>query len=99
MSEQPIAISQLNDFVFCPVSIYFHQLYYDTETALYQAKPQIDGKKAHETVDMKKYSTSEEILQSVDVYCEKYNLIGIIDIFNKTTGYFDREKEACKNRI
>ncbi len=44
MSEQTIAISQLNDFVFCPVSIYFHQLYYDTETTLYQSKPQINEK-------------------------------------------------------
>lgn len=96
MSEQPIAISQLNDFVFCPVSIYFHQLYYDTETTLYQSKPQIDGKKAHETVDMKKYSTSEEILQSVDVYCEKYNLIGKIDIFNKTTGTLTERKKLVK---
>ena len=26
MSEEPIAISNLNDFIFCPVSIYFHSL-------------------------------------------------------------------------
>lgn len=26
MSEQPLAISQLNDFIFCPVSIFFHSL-------------------------------------------------------------------------
>ena len=26
MSEEPIAISYLNDFIFCPVSIYFHSL-------------------------------------------------------------------------
>lgn len=31
MSEQPIAISCLNDFIFCPVSIYFHALDADTE--------------------------------------------------------------------
>ena len=26
MSEQPLSISNLNDFIFCPVSIYFHSL-------------------------------------------------------------------------
>lgn len=45
---------------------------------------------------MKKYSTSEEILQSIDVYCEKYNLIGKIDIFNKTTGTLTERKKLVK---
>lgn len=43
MSENPIAISNLNDFIFCPVSIYFHLLDYETEKLTYQNGSQING--------------------------------------------------------
>ena len=49
--ENPISITMLNDFVFCPVSIYFHNLYQGVEKNLYQGKSQINGTKAHETID------------------------------------------------
>ncbi len=42
-----IAITQLNDFVFCPASIYFHLLYGDTSTFLFQSEKQINGTAAH----------------------------------------------------
>ena len=41
--ENPISISMLNDFVFCPVSIYFQNLYQGVEKNLYQGKSQING--------------------------------------------------------
>ena len=41
--EKPISISMLNDFVFCPVSIYFQNLYQGVEKNLYQGKSQING--------------------------------------------------------
>lgn len=31
MSETPINITALNDFIFCPLSIYFHLLYDDID--------------------------------------------------------------------
>lgn len=93
MSENPIVISNLNDFVFCPISIYFHNLYCDIETTLYQDKPQLEGKAAHKAIDTQAYSTSANILQAVDVYCEKYNLIGKIDIFDKATGTLTERKK------
>ena len=49
--ENPISITMLNDFVFCPVSIYFHSLYDGVERNLYQGKRQINGTKSHETID------------------------------------------------
>ena len=49
--ENPISITMLNDFVFCPVSIYFHNFYQGVEKNLYQGKSQINGTKAHETID------------------------------------------------
>ena len=42
MSENPILISNLNDFIFCPVSIYFHSLEKDADdfSAFRQENPQ-----------------------------------------------------------
>ena len=76
MSEQPILITQLNDFIFCPVSIYFHSLDEDTDKILYQDSVQLNGSAAHKKSDPAEYSTKKNILQGISVYSEKYNLIG-----------------------
>ena len=80
--EGYIPISYLNDFVFCPRSIYFHQLHGGLSTRLYHDLPQIQGKAAHEAIDSRKYSTSKNILQGMDVYCQQYGICGKIDIFD-----------------
>lgn len=85
--EETILISYLNDFIYCPVSIYFHKLYGNTEKLLYQGESQINGTKAHESIDNVTYSTKKDILQGVEIFSSKYNIIGKIDIFdikNKT---------------
>lgn len=51
-----IIISNLNDFIFCPASIYFHNLYGSMETMLYQGPAQINGANAHKAVDEGNYS-------------------------------------------
>lgn len=92
--ENPINITMLNDFVFCPLSIYYHNLYDAIDTKLYQNHFQIDGTNAHAAVDNNKYSTSAYIMQGMSVYCEKYNLIGKIDIFNsKSKTLIERKKK------
>lgn len=50
--EEPILITWLNDYIFCPRSIYYHNLYGEKERLAYQEQAQIDGSKAHETVAM-----------------------------------------------
>lgn len=94
--EQAIVISNLNDFTFCPVSIYFHNLYGDLDKMTYQSTAQVDGTNAHKTIDRKKYSSRKEILQSIDVYSEKYGLIGKIDMFNEKTGVLTERKRTIK---
>lgn len=66
-----ILITQLNDFIFCPASIYFHMLYGDTDRMMYQTTSQINGTAAHSTIDEKRYS-SKHVLSAMDVYCEEY---------------------------
>lgn len=95
MSEEPIIISNLNDFVFCPVSIYFHQLYDGVEKTLYQNSDQINGTKAHESVDNATYRPSSTLC-SVEVFSEKYNLIGKIDIYEKESCTLIERKKKIK---
>lgn len=95
--EDYIPISYLNDFVFCPRSIYFHQLHGRLSTRLYHALPQIRGKAAHETIDNAKYSTRKNILQGVDVYCQQYGICGKVDIFDVDAGLLtERKKHIAK---
>jgi len=48
-----ISISMLNDFVFCPYSIYLN-VYMDTDEGLYHAKPQTRGKLSHYEISTNK---------------------------------------------
>lgn len=54
-----ILITQLNDFIFCPASIYFHNLYGNTDRMLFQSNKQINGTAAHEKVDNHTYSSKK----------------------------------------
>ena len=87
-----IQISQINDFIFCPASIYFHNLYGDTDVVLYQSEYQINGTAAHKNVDSGLYSSSKDILSGIDVFCERYGLKGKIDTFNIKTGILTERK-------
>lgn len=96
MSENAIDITKLNDFIFCPVSIYFHEIDNDSDRTLSQETFQINGTAAHKTIDNKKYSSKKCVLQSTKVYSEKYNLIGKIDIFDFETGILTERKKKIK---
>lgn len=54
-----IPISTLNDFVFCPYSIYLHNVYMESDEGLYHATPQTMGKIAHKSIDEKTASHSK----------------------------------------
>ncbi|HRP68201.1 MAG TPA: type V CRISPR-associated protein Cas4 [Turneriella sp.] len=95
--EPYIPISFLNDFIFCPRSIYFHQLYGRTDTRYYQAKAQVAGKAAHESIDNQTYSTRRDVLQGYEIFCEKYNLCGKLDTFDIKSGRLtERKREIQK---
>lgn len=83
--EEPIPATCLNDFIFCPASIYFHRMYDGMNVRTFQNKSQINGSAAHETIDNNCYSTSRVILTSLEVYSEEYMLICKIDVYNENT--------------
>ena len=59
---EEILITYLNDFIFCPASIYFHMLYGDTDRMMYQSEKQINGTAAHSTIDQNKYTDRKDVL-------------------------------------
>lgn len=80
--ESYLPISFLNDFIFCPRSIYFHNLYGHYNKTLYQDAPQVAGSLAHRRVDEKAYSSQKRYLQGLEIFSEKYRLCGKIDIYD-----------------
>lgn len=78
-----IAISTLNDFIFCPYSIYLHNVYMETDETMYHATPQTRGRSAHESVDRKTASNRADDLLSLPVYSEEYGLMGKIDVYRR----------------
>ncbi len=81
--ESFIQISKLNDFIFCPMSLYFHSFYENYDQKMYHEKSQIEGKMKHESIDEGHYSTAKRYLQGLPIYSQKYNLAGKIDIYDQ----------------
>jgi CRISPR-associated exonuclease Cas4 len=94
--ENYIPISYINDFIFCPRSIYYHQLYNSFEQKTYQSKVQIDGKNAHESIDTKMYSDKKNILLSTEIVSEKYGIYGKLDMYNIDTGTLTERKNKIQ---
>jgi CRISPR-associated protein Cas4 len=80
-----IPISKINDFLYSPKSLYFHSSFEDFDTEIYHQKFQARGNLTHEKIDTSKYSSSKRYLQGIPVYCEKYGLVGKIDLYDKQT--------------
>lgn len=80
--ESYIRISNINDFLYCPMSIYLHSLYEGFDKKAYQQKPQIVGTIKHESIDNGTYSTSRRYVTGLEIYSEKYGIAGKIDIYD-----------------
>jgi len=96
MSEEPLSISNLNDYIFCPASIYFHSLDSDTENLIIQDSFQLNGSASHEKSDKRAYSTKKSMLQGISVYSDEYNLSGRIDTFDSEKGILTERKKRIK---
>lgn len=96
-SSDYILLSELNDFIFCPRSIYWHHIYGKYEKSLYQTTFQTRGSHIHDRVDKAKYSSRKDILQGIPVVSHKYGIIGKIDSYNAKTGILtERKKKISK---
>lgn len=91
--NETILITELNDFIFCPASIYFHKLYGNRDVMTYHNKAQINGTHAHKSIDNGTFSSEKKIMMAIDVYSEKYDLIGKIDMFDISIGLLRERKK------
>lgn len=94
--ESYLPISYINDFIFCPRSIYFHGLYGGADESLYHTTDQSEGRAAHKSVDNKKYTTSKDIFQGIEVYSSRYGICGKIDTFDNFKGLLVERKKKIK---
>ncbi len=94
--EAYLLISYLNDFIFCPRSIYFHQLYGNVHQYLYQTTDQVKGQGAHKTIDSGCYTTAKSVLQGLSVYSEQYRIGGKIDTYDQTKSLLVERKKRVK---
>lgn len=94
--EHYIQISKLNDFIFCPRSVYLRSIYDSFTQKTFHRTAQLVGKIKHETIDRNTYSTRKDVMCGIEVYSEKYNLVGKIDIFDKKKGLLVERKYKVK---
>lgn len=78
-----INISVLNDFIFCPYSIYLHNVYMESDETMYHATPQMQGRLAHKSIDKKTSTNRADVIMSLPVYSEEYRLMGKIDVYKR----------------
>ncbi|MCR5150839.1 MAG: type V CRISPR-associated protein Cas4 [Clostridiales bacterium] len=83
----------MNDFIFCPVSIYFHSLEEETDDFLYKDSYQFNSSAAHERSDSGNYSSRKTMLQAISVYSSEFNLLGKIDTFDAEKGILTERKK------
>lgn len=77
--EHFLTITTLNDFVFCPYSIYLHQIYSRNSEAIYHSKYQSKGKRLHNFIDN---NQDKADWKHAFVYSEKLGIYGKIDDYN-----------------
>jgi CRISPR-associated protein Cas4 len=90
--ENYITLSHLNDFIFCPRSIYFHQLYSSYHDSVYKQLAQVLGTEAHAAIDAKTYSTRANIVLALEVYSTVYGISGKIDMLDTASGTLTERK-------
>lgn len=66
------------------------------DTMIYQGSKQLDGKATHKTVDAQSASTSKNIVTGLDVFSEKYGLVGKIDYYDLGSRTLVERKKKIK---
>ena len=91
--EETLPITNLNDFLFCPRSLYYGNIFRSSRgEGTYQQTPQKLGLAAHHSIDTDTYSSRKDILTGRMVYSERLGLLGRIDIYDKSTQLLTERK-------
>lgn len=95
--DNHIAITALNDFIFCPYSIYLHAVYMGSDEDIYKALPQIKGTIAHSGIDNRNGSRRKADIAALPVYSDELGLCGVIDLLRQDRGLLIERKYIIKN--
>ena len=91
--EELMPITNINDFLFCPRSLYFGNIYRRSiGKDDYQEAPQKIGTAAHTSLDESTYSTRKNIMTGTMVHCATFGLLGRIDSFDVSRGLLMERK-------
>ena len=91
--EETLPITNLNDFLFCPRSLYYGNIFRNSRGQdSYQQTPQKIGLATHKNIDDGFYSSRKEVLTGVMVYCERFGLLGRIDVYDKSSQLLTERK-------
>lgn len=78
-----ISISQLNDFCFCPYSLYLHSIYEGRDASAFKALDQVRGTAVHQSVDSGSYSTKNTDRCSMAVCSNEFGIVGVVDLYRE----------------
>ena len=95
--ESYIQISKINDFLFCPRSVYLHTIYDNFHKRAYQRTSQIAGTLAHESIEKGTYSSKKRYLLGMAIYSDELGLCGKIDVYDRETRALVERKRHVKN--
>ena len=94
--ETLLPISYLNDFIFCPYSIYLHQVFDNNNEVVFSASPQQTGKSAHDIIDSQKDKKPIQIIKGAYVVSSRLGIYGKIDTFYVVKGKLVESKYRIK---
>ena len=94
--EPYIPITWLNDFIFCPYSIYLHTVYDALDVHAYHSNAQQKGRQAHQNIDASCYSTKKADVVGIDVYNDYYGISGKIDLYHSDQKLLVERKRKIK---
>ncbi len=94
--DSAISISNINDFLYCPKSLYLHSIYSSFGINTYHDTPQTKGSIAHENIEKGQYTTSAHILQGLSVFSNKLGIKGKIDIYDSQKHWLIERKYRVK---
>ncbi|MBX2887917.1 MAG: type V CRISPR-associated protein Cas4 [Ferruginibacter sp.] len=93
--ETYMPISFLNDFIFCPYSLYLHQVFDDSNEEVFSAAPQQVGKRHHATIDnTPPKSRKLKLLKGIYVISHRLGIYGKIDTLHLDEGRLVESKYA-----
>lgn len=94
--ESYIQISKINDFLYCPRSVYLHSIYENFSDKVFHRSAQVVGRLNHSSIDEGRYSSAKKFLQALPVYSEKYGIAGKIDIYDSEKKHLIERKTKIK---